>query len=195
MPPRYKFTKDEIVTAAFELTRESGPESVTARAVAARLQSSPKVIFGLFENMEELHAEVRKAAEQFSWDRMLSAMQEGTYPAYKASGMAYIRFAREERNLFELLYMQKRPAGQDSEEEDRKRCQPIVDVIRKNTGLDEERAYLLHLEMWIFVHGIAVMIATSYLDWDEAFVSRALTDTYLGLKHRFSEEAKEHGSH
>lgn len=194
MPPKYKFTKNEIIAAAFELAREAGIESVTARAVAAKLGSSSKVIFGSFENMEELHREVVKAAQDFSWNQMSAAMKEGKYPAYKASGMAYIEFARKERRLFELLYMRKRSRNQASEKEDRQRCQPIVELIQKNTGLDEEKAYLLHLDMWIFVHGIAVMIATSYLSWDEEFISRALTDAYMGLKHRFCKEKKKNGS-
>ena len=190
MPPRYKFTKNEIIAAAFDLAREAGMESVTARAVGAKLGSSSKVVFGSFENMEELHREVVKAAEVFSWNQISSAMKEGKYPEYKASGMAYIEFARKEQRLFELLYMRRRTLTRTSEEADRQRIQPIVELIRKNTGLDEENAYLLHLDMWIFVHGIAVMIATSYLPWDEAFISRALTDTYMGLKHRFCEEVQ-----
>ena len=108
--------------------------------------------------------------------------------------MAYIEFARKERRLFELLYMRKRTLTETSEKEDRERCQPIVELIQKNTGLSEEKAYQLHLDMWIFVHGIAVMIATSYLPWNEEFISQALTDTYLGLRHRFCEEEKENGS-
>ena len=190
MPPRYKFSKEEIVSAAFQLARENGLESVTARAVAAKLNASSKVIFGSFENMEELQKEVIKKAEKFSWDYMLSSMDEGKYPAYKATGMAYIEFSQKEKNLFELLYMRKRSRNQETDEENRRNCQPVVKLIQENTGLDEENAYLLHLDMWIFVHGIAVMIATSYLKWDEAFISKALTDCYFGLKHRFCEKQK-----
>ena len=62
---------------------------------------------------------------------------------------------------------------------------PIADIIVKNTGLSEEKAYLLHLEMWICVHGIATMVATDYLPWDEATVSGMLTDVYQGVKDRF----------
>jgi hypothetical protein len=39
--------------------------------------------------------------------------------------------------------------------------------------------------MWLFVHGIATMQATSYENWDTELISRALTDSYMGLKHRF----------
>lgn len=56
----------------------------------------------------------------------------------------------------------------------------------KNLGLSEDEAFLFHLEMWIFVHGIATMTATSYLNWDIEFISMTLTDAYEGLKHRYT---------
>ena len=71
----------------------------------------------------------------------------------------------------------------------------LIEVIMKGTGLSEERAYLLHLEMWVYVHGIASMLATSYLNWDMDFASRALTDAYQGLRARHIEEEKKDGSH
>ena len=51
--------------------------------------------------------------------------------------------------------------------------------------MSRERAYRFHLEMWLFVHGIATMEATSYLNLDDEFISNALTDLYNGLKIRF----------
>ena len=55
----------------------------------------------------------------------------------------------------------------------------------KNLGISEDEAYMFHLETWIYTHGIAAMVATSYLDWDTEFISRSLTDAYEGLKHRY----------
>ena len=66
----------------------------------------------------------------------------------------------------------------------------MLEIIKKNLKLSEEDAYMFHLEMWLYVHGIATMIATSYLDWDMEFISKALTDGYEGLKYRFSQKAK-----
>ena len=43
------------------------------------------------------------------------------------------------------------------------------------------------MEMWIYVHGIATMIATAYLEWDLDFISAALTDAYQGLRLRFGQ--------
>ena len=111
-----------------------------------------------------------------------------------AGGMAYIQFAREERELFKILYMRNRKGENLSLEKDKENNKPIIDVICKNTGLSEDEAYLLHVEMWIFVHGIGTMLATSYLEWDDEFISKTLTDAYLGLKHRFCEEKIKNGS-
>jgi len=49
-------------------------------------------------------------------------------------------------------------------------------------------AKLFHLEMWAFVHGIAAMMATGFLDLDRELVSRMLTDAYQGLRLRFGKE-------
>ena len=40
MPPKAKFTKEEIVEAALALTRAGGPEAVTARDVTALLEAN-----------------------------------------------------------------------------------------------------------------------------------------------------------
>ena len=61
-------------------------------------------------------------------------------------------------------------------------------AVQELTGLSSDDAQLFHLEMWVYVHGIASMLATSYLEWDEAMISRILTDAYLGLKKRYSEK-------
>jgi AcrR family transcriptional regulator len=183
IPPKCKFTRDEVVAAALDITRHQGTQAVTARAVGARLNSSPKVIFSLFENMEELNREVLSSAHQLYLDYISNAMAAGDYPPYKASGMAYIRFATEEKELFKLLFMRDRSGqeiGDNSEE-----IQPFIDILCKNLNISQEEARLLHFEMWLFVHGIATMQATSYENWDTELISRALTDSYMGLKHRF----------
>ncbi len=186
MPPKVKFTKEKIVDTALSIVRESGMEALTARSLATRLGSSAKPIFGYFSSMDELQNEVMIAADRIYNGFITDDMQKGEYPPYKASGMAYIRFAREEAELFKLLFMRNRSG--ETIAEDREAVRPMLDLIMQNLGIDEDSAYQLHLELWIYVHGVATMFATSYLDWDMEFVSRALTDVYIGLKLRFTEK-------
>ena len=183
MPPKAKFTREDVISAAFALVREQGIEALTARSLAARLGTSPKPIFGLFSSMEELQNAVMERAQALFSERIGQEMAEGRFPPYKASGMAYIRFAQEEKPLFKLLYMRDR-SGEPPTDGDANTAL-MIQLIQKGTGLSRENAWLLHLETWIFVHGIATMVATSYLEWEEDFISRSLTDLYEGLMFRF----------
>ena len=185
MPPKNKFTRDEIVTAALALTREAGIEALTARTLAARLGTSTKPIFGAFSSMDEVREAVSDAAMALYQDYLREDMERGKYPPYKASGMGYIRFAREEPPLFRLLFMCDRSDVRDFT--DPEELPIILSIIRNNLGLSEEDARLFHIEMWVAVHGIAVMTATSYLPWDEEMISTVLSDIYLGLSARFKE--------
>lgn len=181
MPPKSKFTRKEIITAAVAVAREKGMDAVTARGVAARLGASPKVIFGLFQNMEELQDEVMQAAHRIYQGYITGGSSQ--YPPYKASGMGYILFAKEEKELFKLIFMRDRtgePVSDDQEE-----LAPILAMIQQSTGMTRERAFFFHLEMWVFVHGIATMLATNYLQWEDGMISNMLTDAFEGVKARF----------
>ena len=183
MPPRVKFSREEIIAAALDIVRRGGMDALTARSLAAELGSSAKPVFGLFENMQEVQDEVVRAANAEYHKFLYAEMMRGAYQPYKASGMAYIAFARKEKELFKLLFMRDR-TDETTETEDES-LDDIIALISRNTGLREEQARLFHLEMWIFVHGIATMIVTGYLDWEEEYVSRTLTDVYEGLKMRW----------
>ena len=183
MPPKFKFTREQIVAAALEVTRKNGITGLTARGLAAELGSSAKPIFFLFQNMEEVQREVVSAANTLYQSYIKKGMADNKFPPYKASGIAYIQFAKEEKELFKLLFMRDRT--DEKIEENREEIRPILDLIMKNLGIDENEAYFFHLELWLYVHGIATMIATNYLEWDIEFIDKALTDAYQGLKNRY----------
>lgn len=192
MPPKIRITKQEIVDTALNLVRKDGEQAINARSIAGALGCSTQPVFSNFVTMEALRKAVKEAANVLYQSYLRTDMASGRFPPYKASGMAYIRFAREERELFKLLFMCDR-SGEEVEE-DPESLRPILEIIQKNLGLQEKEAFLFHMEMWIYVHGIATMIATSYLNWDEDMVSKMLTDAYTGMKYRYM-EGVENDSH
>jgi AcrR family transcriptional regulator len=180
MAPKVKITKEEILSAAVELVRTGGEQSLNARNIASALHCSTQPIFSNFATMEELRYAVLVQADALYRDYIQREMESGKYPAYKASGMAYIRFAKEEKELFKLLYMRNRDgeafsvgAEVDSEMEA---------LVQTQTGLSETEAKLFHLEVWAYVHGIATMFATGFLNLEWELVSKMLTDCYQGLR-------------
>ena len=186
MPPKIKITKEEIISAAVDIVRKNGAQGVNARDVASALGCSTQPVFSNFAAMEELRLAVVEKADLLCQAYMQREVESGKYPAYKANGMAYIRFAKEEKELFKLLYMCDRsgePIPEGSELTDK-----METIVQSNTGLDGEKAKLFHLEMWAYVHGIATMFATGFLDLDWELVSRMLTDSYQGLRKQYAME-------
>ncbi len=185
MPPKSKITKKAIIGAALEIVRREGADALNARSLAAELGCSTQPIFSNYASMAELTSDVLAGANELYEKRISEALGSSDIPPYKAVGLAYIRFAEEERELFRMLFMRDRTGEVIGE--DRESIRPILELLEKNLSISEDDAYLFHLELWLSVHGIATMLATSYLKWDESFISRALSDAYEGLKLRYAE--------
>lgn len=179
MPPKVKITKSDIIRTTVELVRENGEQAINARAIASALNCSTQPIFSNFTSMEELQSEVSAAAYELYLGFLKNDAESGKYPTYKAFGMAYIRFAKEEKNLFKLLFMCDREGMEPVSSPD---FEASVEIIMKANNISKETAELMHFEMWAFVHGIATMLATSYLSLDWELISGMLTDVYQGIR-------------
>lgn len=183
MPPKNKFSKEEIIEACLDLVREEGKSAVTARAVAARLKSSPKVIFGLFDSMEELNKAIVIAAEETFVRQVEIALREEK--AFRAVGIAYIRFAAEEPQLFQLIFMNEseRAIHQFSE------FLPIKDYsyekmilsIQEEYGLSRQLSEQLYQHLFIYSHGIASMTAAGIYRFSPAELTSMLTQVFTAL--------------
>ncbi|MBE6664071.1 MAG: TetR/AcrR family transcriptional regulator [Ruminococcaceae bacterium] len=183
MPPKVKITKNDIIEATLELIRKNGQDSINARSIADALNCSTQPIFSNFSSMEELDSEVISLAYQHYLGFIEEEIKGGEYPKYKSFGMAYIRFAKEEKELFKLLFMCDRSGKDLTPNAD---FEASVEMIMQANGISREKASLFHLEMWACVHGIGTMLATSYLELDRELISSMLTDVYLGLCQRLA---------
>ena len=186
MPPKVKTTKEAIVATAVELVRRQGAQGLNARAVAAVLGCSTQPIFSNFATMEDLREAVVAEADTLCNAFIRREVERGEYPPYKASGMAYIRFAKEEKELFKLLYMRDRTG--ETLPAEFIIGEPTQEILHRTTGLEGETAKLFHLEMWAYVHGVATMYATGFIDLPWELVSRMLTDAYQGLRKQYGME-------
>lgn len=108
MPPKPKFTKEQMIDAAIELICEKGADRLTARELGKQLGSSSCPIFTLFKDMDEVKTEVKKRAVGVFKSYMVVA--EDYTPAYKKRGMQWVKFASENPRLFRLLFMQETDA-------------------------------------------------------------------------------------
>lgn len=184
MPPKAKFTKEEIVSAAVSVVRKSGGSALTARSLGAELGCSARPIFGLFSGMDEVKSEVLNYADKLYKSYMKKECENSNYPTFKAMGLGYIRFSKEEPELFKFLFMRDR--SKEKITEDKETTAQIVEAVQQATGLSEDKAYLFYVENWIFAHGFASNFATGYVDISMDDVSEMMTDIYEGLKARYA---------
>lgn len=111
MPPKAKFTKDEIVNAALDVVRKRGAGALTTRDIARELGVSTRPIFTYFNTMDEVRAAVRDAAEQ----RYLAYVDAGLAEEqpFRGFGKQYLRFSAEEPQLYRLLFFTRNAEGQN----------------------------------------------------------------------------------
>ena len=187
MPPKIKITKEDIIQTSIELIKKEGDGAINARSIAAALGCSTQPIFSNFASMEDLRAAVIVAAYESYLEFLRREAESGKYPQYKAFGMAYIRFSKEEKELFKLLFMRDRSREDMSLSPD---FENSVRLIMEANGVTYETATLMHLEMWACVHGIGTMFATSFLALDEELVSDMLSDVYQGIRAKHTVKEK-----
>lgn len=182
MPPKAKFTREEIIAAALELIREQGIDAVTARELGKKLDSSARPIFTVFQNMEEVISEAVKAARALYKEYIYEGLGEEL--AFKGVGRAYIRFAIQEEKLFQILFMRERDGakglGNVLEAID-ENYEVILKSVMDSYGLQRDEALRLYQELWIFTHGIATLCATKVCLLTEEESDRMLTDVFIGL--------------
>lgn len=187
MAPKVKVTREDIINTTLELVRKHGADYINARAIASALECSTQPIFSNFNSMEELQEETILCAYGLYLDFIKSEIESGEYPQYKAFGMAYIRFAKEEKELFKLLFMRDRTNEDLSPSPD---FEESVNLIMELNNVSREQAMLIHLEMYTCVHGIATMVATSFLPLEWTLISQILSDIYHGIRTKIAEENK-----
>ena len=176
MPPTVRFTRDAVLHAACQLMRREGMEALNARAIAKELGGSTQPIFRLFTNMEDLHRElILYVARQFQAHAEADMAQSDS--PYIQLCTTYLLYDRDEPELFKLLFMRDRVSeGQYS---DQTNSDLVFNIIKKETPLDDETALRFFERTWLFIHGLAVCIATKYIPCqDERYLISMVKEAY-----------------
>lgn len=181
MSKEVKITKDIILEAAFDIVREKGLEEVSNRSIAKRLECSIRPIYYQFNNSDELKKELYTKIEKYFYKYIMDNMIDNI-PYYRQVGINYIKFAREEKNFFKILFMSKSdylPEGFVSKSEDD--FKEISKLIKMSTKLNDDDIKSFHIKMWMFTHGIATLLATDTVLLTEEQISNLLSSQFQAL--------------
>lgn len=180
MPPRVKFTKEEIVEAALRVTREGGIDSLTARSLAAELGASTRPMFTYFETVDELKHEVHEAAKGIYKTYIERGLAEPV--PFLGVGQNTIRFAREEPELFRLLFLQKPDGADGGVAEALAFSQDLVrDSIMGIYKMDAYEADCYYRNLWLIAFSFCAMIAAGECPYTDEQMSAMFTEVSLAV--------------
>lgn len=177
MPPKASFSREDILRVGVELVRAGGLESVNARSLAKALGCSTQPIFRVYKNMGEMFADLKGAMDEI-YDRFMEKRMREENRLLTQS-IAYVAFARQERHIFNALFMHLTMAGASLEDI---LAAPwnraSIENAAKAAGLGLRDAETLFLNVWLYSHGIATQIVANQIDLPQDRVERLLTEAF-----------------
>ena len=181
MPPKAKYTREEIINKAFEMARKKGIDAVVARELGKELGTSSSPIFTAFKNMEELQKEVRKVAMKEFEAYVRDAFNYT--PGFKYVGMKMVEFAMEEPKLFQLLYMREHDGSQTYSmliNELGDTVSVCIELMQRDYAISREDAETLFRQVWLHTFGICVLVAGKVCRMSQEEISEMLSMEFQG---------------
>lgn len=182
MPPKAKFSREEIIEAALNIVRTESFDALTSRALGNKLGSSARPIFTVFQNMEEVQQCVIEAAKKVYKEYVQKGLSE-KHP-FKGVGTQYILFSIKEPQLFQLLFM-----TEHKQIPDLSNVLPLIDEnykqillsIQNDYKINKASAKNLYHHLWIYTHGIATLCATKMCHFTGDEISEMITEVFISL--------------
>lgn len=181
MPTTIRITKEMILNAAFDITRNEGIEKLSNREIAKKMNCSIRPIYYQFKNSEELYKALYNKINSYFYDFIMKNIADDI-PHYKQIGINYIKFAQEETNLFKVLFMSpSRNLSNTFVETDKTGFAGVVAAIKLSTHLSDKAIKSFHTKMWIFVHGIATLTVSRSFKFTDEQIKDLLSQEFQAL--------------
>ena len=182
MPPKPKFTREEIMQTALAVVSEKGLEALTAKEFGDALGSSARPIFTVFSSMKEVQDAVREAAmHQFEQS---SEQKQPGMPLFKQVGMQMVLFGAKEPKLYQLLFMQENRNAVSFDDVFGAlvpTAETCVALIQKEHGMSEADARLLFENVWIYTFGVGALCATRVCRFSEEKLGQMLSTEFQAM--------------
>jgi len=187
MPAKVKATKEMIIDAALEVAREEGAENINARTVSQKLGCSTQPVFYHFEKIEDVRAEAHKKGIKLHIDYVTNLSGKYERPMLEV-GMRHIQFAVEEKNLFRFLFHSNYYSGISlSDWLSEENFGSIFSILKIQAKADDRQAHSIFSQIFLETHGIASLLASNAMVYDEAYCIKALSNAYFGTMHLIKE--------
>lgn len=188
MPKTARYTREEILDIAYAMLREDGIESISARNLARKMNTSTAPIFTAFSGIDEIVSELAKRA-QLLYTSYISEGLSDELP-FKGAGMKYIEFAKREPKLFKFLFMSDNTYSKNTEylpggdaNEGR-----VRNNLEASHRIDSATAKKIYNHLSIYAHGLAVLYAGQNDVFSDEETNRLMSEAFMSFKEYFKED-------
>ncbi len=195
MPPKQRFSPDDVIEAAYQVVRKKGWEGFSARTIANELNSSTRPIYDYFSSMENIEAEVvKKVLETF----VAFISQERTGDPWLDQALGYVMFASQEKHLFRCINDEKHtPLQKQFAKHHWIELGKKLAADERFKVLPDETQHKIRAARWVMIHGLASLISSGWVKGtitDESILSDEigfnLVDFLKKVNHGLYEEFK-----
>ena len=154
---------------ALATLREQGDGAISLRALARQLGVSAPALYRHYADRESLLAELAISGFQALRQRLLAVNQQDSRKALIGIGLAYVAFARDEPNLYRLMFGGRvLPRGAHPRLD--QAGQAAFQVLEDTVANGQQRGYLkaaplplLTAAAWSLVHGLSQLTIDGHL--------------------------------
>jgi len=178
--------RQNIVHAAAALLQEHGPEAVTVRRVAERMECSTKIIYNLFGKKEGLAKYLYLEGCMLLSQSFEAVPQQGSYQQhFRALAYAYWEFGMTQSSFYQLMFggsfAEFKPDAESLEgtATAMKQLIHLVEAASKQELLQEKDSLIAVQMIWAPLHGVIHLYLGGHLESEAA--AKKLYDHTLSM--------------
>lgn len=186
MPPKPKFTREEVIAAALSITREQGIDAVTAREVGNVLGVSSRPVFTYFTSMDELKTETRNAAKEIYASYCREGLSERI--PFLGLGKKNIEFARKEPWLFRLIFLTSEDSFGGGAGDAMRFGQELArESVMRFYHMSASQADSYFRDLWLVSFSFSTMIVTDGCAFSDEQIEAIFTEISLAVCKAYKE--------
>lgn len=181
MPASCNLSKEQVIKKAVSMVNKSGWDSINARDLAKSLKISTKPLYRIYNNMDEIKEDMYKEIYR-QYDEFITSRIDNK-KALVTLCVAYVEFAKYYKNLFISLFLSNNLKWKTVDDvlNEKWNQGAIINLVNKNSySFDEAKE--LFMQIWLYVNGLATLIATNEIDLDDKDIIVRIVKMYKTLE-------------
>lgn len=182
MARKKTITKDQILSAAYEVVATEGFSKFTARNIANKMNCSTQPIYLEFKNMDDLKEELFEKIHYYLANDIFPVKH--TENTIVDLALNYIHFAKNESKLYRALYLEEYGGGKRMQEFSYNYFSNMVKNDPTYKDLDDTQIQSLLFGTWIIATGIAALMTSGVIKPSDQKIERLMKESIDNILER-----------